>query len=80
MVSSPVGMNTEVVTHGVNGYLASGEEEWYHSLKLLLQSAELRRGMGAIGYSTFRERFGREKCAAQWMNVFRDVGGPSPRS
>ena len=80
VVSSPVGMNTEVVTHGVNGYLASGEEEWYHSLKLLLQSAELRRGMGAIGYSTFRERFGREKCAAQWMNVFRDVGGPSPRS
>jgi glycosyltransferase involved in cell wall biosynthesis len=45
-VVSPVGCNTEVVDHGVNGYLCTTEEEWYQSLAQLLQNPELRAKLG----------------------------------
>jgi glycosyltransferase involved in cell wall biosynthesis len=57
VVASPVGMNTEVVTHGENGFLATTEEEWIHGLKTLIQDASLRKRMGEKGLELVRERF-----------------------
>ena len=49
VVASPVGMNTEVVHHGQNGYLAHSEEDWVEYLGRLLADAEARRSMGEEG-------------------------------
>jgi glycosyltransferase involved in cell wall biosynthesis len=43
---SPVGMNTEVVDHGLNGYLCQDQEEWYNYLERLIQEKELRISLG----------------------------------
>lgn len=49
VVASPVGVNAEIVEHGVNGFLATTEAEWRDALVTLLRNPDLRRRMGAEG-------------------------------
>ena len=58
VVASPVGVNCQIVEHGVNGFLADTTEEWERSLKMLLADKELRRRMGLAG----RRKVEREFC------------------
>jgi glycosyltransferase involved in cell wall biosynthesis len=57
VVASPVGMNSEVVDHGKNGFLANSEEDWIKYLQMLLVDAELRRTMGREGRSLVEREF-----------------------
>lgn len=56
-VASPVGVNTEIIEHGVNGFLAANEGEWLHCLTRLASDAELRRRIGQAGRLTVLERY-----------------------
>ncbi|MCV2877668.1 glycosyltransferase family 4 protein [Sedimentimonas flavescens] len=49
VVASPVGVNREIVEHGVNGFLAETETEWREALTTLLSNSELRERMGIAG-------------------------------
>jgi glycosyltransferase involved in cell wall biosynthesis len=49
VIASPVGVNSDIVNEGVNGYLARGEHEWEAAIRCLAASAELRGNMGAQG-------------------------------
>ncbi|KAA9332279.1 glycosyltransferase family 4 protein [Hymenobacter busanensis] len=56
-VASPVGVNTKIVTDGVDGFLCKDEEEWYQALARLIEDAQLRQRMGANAQRTVRERY-----------------------
>ena len=45
-VSSPVGVNSEIVDEGINGYLASDTTQWKEAFTRLIEDAELRRKIG----------------------------------
>ncbi|WP_426490592.1 glycosyltransferase [Hymenobacter sp. 102] len=62
---SPVGMNTEVVQNGVNGYICATPEEWEQSLRNLLQNPELREELGTQARQTIVERY---SVVANWPN------------
>lgn len=49
VVASPVGVNGQIVDHGVNGFLAQELHEWEQALGRLLNDQELRRRMGSKG-------------------------------
>jgi len=49
VIASPVGVNSEIVTEGINGYLASSGREWEVAIRRLAADAELRAEMGAGG-------------------------------
>ncbi|WP_221441778.1 glycosyltransferase family 4 protein [Luteimonas sp. MC1825] len=57
VVASPVGINTSLVIDGVNGYLASGMEEWTARLTTLVDDPALRVRMGAAGRAMVEERY-----------------------
>lgn len=57
VVASPVGVNKEVISPGVNGLLASTPEQWETFLTQLLGDAEMRLQMGNQGRSIVLERF-----------------------
>lgn len=46
-VASPVGVNADIVEHGVDGFLAAGDQEWEDVLCALLEDQSLRRSIGA---------------------------------
>ena len=48
-VASAVGANRTIVDHGINGFLATSNEEWANSLTDLIQDEGLRKRMGEQG-------------------------------
>jgi len=73
VVISPVGVNTEIVRHGENGFLASSSDEYVATLLQLARSETLRRRMGAAGRKTVKEHFSAEVAAAQFADALRSV-------
>lgn len=57
VVASPVGMNVEIVTSGLNGYLATHEDEWLQSLRTLAADATLRYKLGNAGYDRVKAMY-----------------------
>jgi glycosyltransferase involved in cell wall biosynthesis len=54
---SPVGVNTEIIQQGENGFLAGTDDEWVEKISLLIESFELRRKLGAAGCKTVEEKY-----------------------
>jgi glycosyltransferase involved in cell wall biosynthesis len=57
-IASPVGVNTEIIEHGVNGFLASTPAEWITAFQTLIDNPDLRKQMGIAG----RKKVEREYC------------------
>jgi glycosyltransferase involved in cell wall biosynthesis len=49
---SPVGVNSDIIQDGVNGFLAATEDEWVEKLTQLLHDQNLRQRLGAAGRAT----------------------------
>jgi glycosyltransferase involved in cell wall biosynthesis len=74
-VSSPVGMNREVITDGVNGFLASSPGEWIEKLSTLIESRALRKTMGERGREMAVEKYSVKAHAPGMMNIVNKVPG-----
>lgn len=57
VVASPIGVNADIVEHGVNGFLAETEAEWHAAISALLRDPDLRRRMGAAGRRTVEAHY-----------------------
>lgn len=57
VVASPIGVNTDIVTPGLNGYLATTEAEWVKALEALLLDRGRRHEMGRAGRQLVEERY-----------------------
>jgi glycosyltransferase involved in cell wall biosynthesis len=64
-----IGPNSEVVDHGVNGFLAQSEEEYVVACKELLEDADLRRSMGAKAREAAVARFSIEKQIREMESI-----------
>jgi glycosyltransferase involved in cell wall biosynthesis len=49
VIASPVGINSVIVDHGENGFLAPTPQEWAAAIAVLAGDSRLRRAMGAAG-------------------------------
>lgn len=49
VVASPVGVNNNIVNHGINGFLANSDDEWASALEALYVQGQLRQRMGKEG-------------------------------
>ncbi|MCC2547901.1 glycosyltransferase family 4 protein [Hymenobacter sp. BT175] len=67
---SPVGMNSEVVTDGLNGYICSTPQQWYEGLEKLLKDHELRTRFGQAARATIEARFSVEANRANFLALF----------
>ncbi|HED33225.1 MAG TPA: glycosyltransferase [Gammaproteobacteria bacterium] len=73
VVASPVGINHQIVEHGVNGFLAHGPDEWEHSLRVLLSDQALRQSMGGAGRTRVEECYSLQVQAPRLESCLRGV-------
>ncbi|WP_442496920.1 glycosyltransferase family 4 protein [Methylobacter sp. sgz302048] len=57
VVASPVGVNCQIVEHGVNGFLAETPEQWEQALQMLLVDEGLRQRMGLAGRQKVEQHY-----------------------
>lgn len=69
-VVSPVGMNTEVVTDSMNGYICSTPEEWYAALEKILQDPNLRIELGKAARQTIESRYAVISNSDNFLKLF----------
>jgi glycosyltransferase involved in cell wall biosynthesis len=69
-VCSPVGVNTDIIRDGENGFLAASEDEWVQKLTQLLHSAELRARLGAAGRATVEATYSAVAQAPRVRQIF----------
>ena len=72
VVASPVGVNCQIVEHGVNGFLAETLEEWEQALGTLLADADLRQRMGMAGRLKVEQKYSVQVTAPRLIELFRD--------
>jgi glycosyltransferase involved in cell wall biosynthesis len=75
VVAAAVGVNREIICDGVNGFLASSDEEWTAKLERLLGDADLRRRIGAAGRRTIEERYSLAVNAPRLVSLLSEVTG-----
>jgi glycosyltransferase involved in cell wall biosynthesis len=72
-IMSPVGVNTEIIDDGVNGFLADDEQEWINKLSLLVESAELRERLGEEARKTVVEKYSVEANKHLYLKYFTSL-------
>jgi glycosyltransferase involved in cell wall biosynthesis len=75
-VVSPVGVNTEIIRDGVNGFLAETPEEWHEKLKRLLTDPPLGKGLGQAGRRTVIERYSVEAATRSLIENLESLLSP----
>jgi len=73
VVASAVGVNREIIDDGVNGFLASSEDEWVEKLTRLADDPALRRRMGDAGRQRIEERYSLRVNAPRMADALRSA-------
>lgn len=68
-VMAAVGVNTELVRDGVDGFTPRTEDEWVERLSQLVEDAALRRTLGAAGRATVEQRY----SVRRWQEPLRQL-------
>jgi glycosyltransferase involved in cell wall biosynthesis len=79
VVTNPVGVHTEMVRPGENGFLATSATEWIVAVRTLALDRELRQRMGANGRRLVEEKYSVEAGTRLWRNLLDGIeAGPVP--
>ena len=74
VVMSAVGVNKQIIEHGVNGFLAKNSEEWMEALTMLIRNPQLRIEVGRQGKKTVMDSYAAETWQLRILELFRTVG------
>ena len=82
VVASPVGVNTEIVEPGVNGFLAGTSSEWTEALLNLARDPERAAAMGEAGLQKARGEYDISVTAPRLASLLQEAaaGGRPSRS
>ncbi len=72
-VCSPIGVNKEIITDGVNGFLAATPQEWMDKFSVLIENRKLRERIGRAGRRTVEERFSLQENAPKFLKIISEV-------
>lgn len=73
VVASPVGVNTSIVKHGRNGYLADSPSGWVAALRELIASPDLRARMGVAGREQVRSTYNLQVQSSRLIAMLEGV-------
>ena len=80
VVASPVGVNTQIVRHGINGFLADTPDEWRAALETLLTDTALRRQMGRAGRAMVEKEYCIQVTGPKLVDLLNAIGSDRQRA
>lgn len=72
-ILSPVGVNTQIIHHGVNGFLASTTQDWVDCISQLIENPGLREKMGKSARQTVLQYYSVLSQQQNYLDAFRSV-------
>jgi glycosyltransferase involved in cell wall biosynthesis len=73
VIASPVGVNSKLVTEGLNGLLAESDAEWVNALNTLRLDPVLRRAMGAAGRKRVEEEYSLAVTSPIYVSLLKGI-------
>lgn len=67
-VATPVGINSQIIDEGKNGFLADNPDDWEKYLELLIMNPEMRKGMGLDGRELVIRRYSKASASALFID------------
>jgi glycosyltransferase involved in cell wall biosynthesis len=71
---SPVGVNSDIIDDGRNGFLAADEDEWFDKLTTLIESEDVRNTLGSEARRTVEERYSVHSQSERYVTLLRGLG------
>ncbi len=70
VVASPVGVNSEIINHGLTGFLAHTDEEWLSSLRMLLREKQTRQSVGCAARDFVEKHYSVRSNTPLFLSLF----------
>lgn len=74
VVASSVGVNKEIITDGVNGFLVETQEDWIKKIELLINNKELRDRIGKEGRKIVEEKYSVSVNFPKLLKIIQNLG------
>ncbi len=71
-IVSPVGVNTEIIDHGQNGFICKTEEDWKTALTELCNNTTLIKDMGQKARNKVFEKFSVHSNSSNFLSLFTE--------
>lgn len=72
-IMSPVGVNSKIIQHGENGFLAETENEWFNCIEQLILNPELRKTLGENGRKTVVDNYSVNANKHKYLALFNEL-------
>lgn len=72
-VMSPVGVNTKIIRHAENGYLAENDEDWINIISNLIEHPELRAQIGKSAINTVQQEYSVDANAKKYLEIITNL-------
>ncbi len=72
-IMSPVGVNSDIIQDGVNGFLANNETEWVDKISTLIEDEIRRNKMGLEARRTILENFSKDSEKGNYLRYFNEL-------
>lgn len=73
VIASAVGVNTKIVKHGINGFIANTPPEWTEALLYFIKNRDRIPEMGRAGRKTVETSYSVQKTNADWLKIIKGV-------
>jgi glycosyltransferase involved in cell wall biosynthesis len=80
VVASPVGVNSDMVAPGINGFLATDPRSWEDALEQLIADRNLCASLGAAGRKRVEQSYSVQVIAPRFIDGVRAALNNSPRT
>ena len=72
---SPVGVNSDIIRDGTNGFLATTTQNWVDKTSRLIDDAELRRTMGLAARKTVVDHYSLKAWQDRYVGFYNELIG-----
>ncbi len=69
-IMSPVGVNSDIIRDGENGFLAASTEDWVAKVSRLVDDAELRLRVGAAARNTVVDKYSLKAWQERYVGYY----------